>query len=574
MILLGLSLLSYLSAADIASTPGKLEMDPPTLTCLGVMWEIHGDTNINANITLEFRKTGATEWQKAYPLVRAEDGGAPKGLKSPDSYFFKVPVPHNTWRFAGSVVDLEMNTDYELRVRLHDPDGGDDEKVLKARTRAEPDRMGHGRILYAVPPKDGAPMGDGSLERPFLGMRNAEQAASPGDTVCLKPGIYPSFVATKNGTESKPIVWRTAPDEIGEVVIDGAGATCLNADNRSDLTFDGLILRNGVSGIEGNHSTNLTVRYCRMEKIARCMTAKDCRFLYVADCYMESLSTWPRTKGIEPTAGIDMGGTGNTICYNRIKGAADGISTTRGTRTAAVDIYNNEISECTDDGIETDYSDWNVRVFRNRLTNIFQGISCQPVKGGPVYIFRNALYNVEVESFKLHNYGSGILIFHNTTVKAGIPIVVSTPEKCTNAKLFNNLFVGTTGPFAANFGVDMVNSEFDYNALAGEKFDAHIRWSRKPQLPLEQLQISGQVQRHGLFLSTQGDLFATGIKPPANSKAAAPLECNDLRLKSSCPAIDAGLPMAGFNDAKGNLKPDIGAYELGSELPHYGPRKP
>ena len=50
-----------------------------------------------------------------------------------------------------------------------------------------------------------------------------------------------------------------------------------------------------------------------------------------------------------------------------------------------------------------DYSERNTRCFHNRLTNVFQGISMQPVYGGPVYVFRNVMYNVAVEPFKLHN---------------------------------------------------------------------------------------------------------------------------------------------------------------------------
>jgi hypothetical protein len=61
------------------------------------------------------------------------------------------------------------------------------------------------------------------------------------------------------------------------------------------------------------------------------------------------------------------------------------------------------MSELTDDGIEMDYSERNTRCFHNRLTNVFQGISMQPVYGGPVYVFRNVMYNVAVEPFKLHN---------------------------------------------------------------------------------------------------------------------------------------------------------------------------
>ena len=69
-----------------------------------------------------------------------------------------------------------------------------------------------------------------------------------------------------------------------------------------------------------------------------------------------------------------------------------------------------------------DYSERNIRCFSNRMTNVFQGISMQPVYGGPVYVFRNVMDNVAVETFKLHNSPSGCLMFHNTSVKKGMPL--------------------------------------------------------------------------------------------------------------------------------------------------------
>lgn|GEM_PF-2234249 len=46
--------------------------------------------------------------------------------------------------------------------------------------------------------------------------------------------------------------------------------------------------------------------------------------------------------------------------------------------------------------------------------------------GGPVYIFRNVLYNVGLETFKLYNSPSGVLVFHNTLVKQGMSLVLWT----------------------------------------------------------------------------------------------------------------------------------------------------
>jgi hypothetical protein len=46
----------------------------------------------------------------------------------------------------------------------------------------------------------------------------------------------------------------------------------------------------------------------------------------------------------------------------------------------------------------------------------------------------------------------------------------------------------------------------------------------------------------------------------------------DLRLKAGSAAIDAGEPLPGFNDGFAGKGPDLGAYEVGQEIPLYGPR--
>jgi hypothetical protein len=43
-------------------------------------------------------------------------------------------------------------------------------------------------------------------------------------------------------------------------------------------------------------------------------------------------------------------------------------------------------------------------------------------------------------------------------------------------------------------------------------------------------------------------------------------------LRPGAAAVDAGVPMAGINDGYTGRAPDLGAYEVGQPLPHYGPR--
>ena len=46
----------------------------------------------------------------------------------------------------------------------------------------------------------------------------------------------------------------------------------------------------------------------------------------------------------------------------------------------------------------------------------------------------------------------------------------------------------------------------------------------------------------------------------------------DFRLRPGSPPIDAGQPLPGVNDGFAGKAPDLGAYEAGAPLPHYGPR--
>lgn len=48
----------------------------------------------------------------------------------------------------------------------------------------------------------------------------------------------------------------------------------------------------------------------------------------------------------------------------------------------------------------------------------------------------------------------------------------------------------------------------------------------------------------------------------------------DLRLKPDAPVVDASCHLPGINDDFNGTAPDLGAYETGTLLAHYGPRDP
>ena len=551
--------------ASNASRPADLALDPPTIHCLSVQWYIGGDANEDARVDVEYRKSGDGTWHKGLSLFRTETAA------------LKKKPPAGTTLFAGSIFDLEPETGYELRLTLTDPDGGNDQRLLNARTRGEPKAPKPVRVLHVVPGDGG---GRGTEASPFRGLAQADKAARPGDLILVHKGVYPAtFTVTKSGTPERPIIWRGAGD--GEAIIEGGprggkrAPRGISVCEVHDVWFERLTVRGAQWGIVAHGSQRIVVRRCHLHKVEYGFTGTRNEPLttdfFLADNVVEGPSTWPRTKGIENARGFQVSGLGHVVCYNRIRGFADGIDTFGSPECSAIDIYGNEISEMTDDGIEADYSQQNVRIFRNRLTNCFQGITEQPIFGGPVYIFRNAMYNIQVETFKMHNAPSGFLLLHNTSVKQGMPWVLWSGARVSNAVSRNNLFIGTRGNYAMEFTAPMVRCDFDYDGFGGGPFAQFAKWNNVRYDTFEDFRRKSPIEHHAVLVDATR-LFASGVRQPRDVKVQFPVKVNDLRLSPRSRAVDAGEVLPNINDGYQGEAPDLGAYEAGEDLPHYGPR--
>ena len=107
---------------------GELLIEPPTLINLGFEWFIQGDDNRNAVVEVSYREQGETGWSSALPLMRLQ------GERIFSGTVFDVISPN---MFAGSILDLEPDTDYQARFVMSDPDGviGEASKTVTVRTR-------------------------------------------------------------------------------------------------------------------------------------------------------------------------------------------------------------------------------------------------------------------------------------------------------------------------------------------------------------------------------------------------------------------------------------------------------
>src|SRR3954465_8943400 len=153
------------ASSALAANPtvvGELHVEPPTLENLGFEWRIDGDDNRNARVEVQYRKTGDRMWQRGMDLFRLQ------GERVLSNVRFDVINPN---MFAGSVLDLEPDTAYDVRFTLTDPDGvfGDAVKTVHVRTRPEPMPYAGGRVFHVYPHDWTGPREPGS----FLGLMAA-----------------------------------------------------------------------------------------------------------------------------------------------------------------------------------------------------------------------------------------------------------------------------------------------------------------------------------------------------------------------------------------------------------------
>jgi hypothetical protein len=96
-----------------------------------------------------------------------------------------------------------------------------------------------------------------------------------------------------------------------------------------------------------------------------------------------------------------------------------------------------------------------------------------------------------------------------------------------------------------------------------------LKWNDGRYATHEEVLRGAPVWRHSVTVDA-ASVFASGALPPAaveEAHAAA-----DLRLQPGSAASDRGERLPGINDGFAGSAPDLGAFETGADLPHYGPR--
>jgi hypothetical protein len=180
------------------------------------------------------------------------------------------------------------------------------------------------------------------------------------------------------------------------------------------------------------------------------------------------------------------------------------------------------------------------------------------------------MYNIIYGGYKLRRYSQGDVVLHNTIIKVGSGM--GGNDSLDYAWFRNNVAIGgPTGgvnwgdygsgkPCAADIYKPKIHCSFDYDAVGVYKVEYTANIGKLP---------FSEVEKHGIEGITLDETFTNILfpDPPLPEKKE-----QDLRPRAGSKIIDAALLLPNINDNFSGKAPDMGAYELGQQLPHYGPR--
>src|SRR5579862_9186705 len=489
------------SWSQARTVAGDFVVEPPTLVSLGFEWRITGDDNRNASVDVTFRKKGEQQWRKGLPLLRLDReqvlGGTPR---DGGSHYFNYVAPN---MFAGSLLDLEPDTEYECRFVLSDPDGvkGKAVRTVTVRTRKEPEPAAGGHVYHVYPfgykgPRQ-EPSFIGLLAAYYMGADESDHSnaapprVQPGDMILVHAGVYKdnrfvysgfdrnfaaygtpfdgTYYLTQSGTPDKPIAIKGAGD--GEVIFDGDGCqTFFNLMAGNYNYFEGITVRNtnvafllGYKNIAG--SSGFTLKHSRIENVGRAVEDdwSGSKNFYIADNVfigrhdpdkLQSWWTpavWAKFPGypalITSEYAIKIYGQGHVVAYNYVANWHDGID---------IATYGDP------DGTPNESEDRvpvSIDFYNNDIYNMAD--NCIEADGGAhnIRVFRNRCFNSAGGALSAQPIFGGPLYFYQNlmydTTTGGPLKLVDTPA---GVLLYQNTLIGQTRYFGPASNVHFRNN--------------------------------------------------------------------------------------------------------------------
>ncbi|HUU28482.1 MAG TPA: right-handed parallel beta-helix repeat-containing protein [archaeon] len=508
-----------------------------TFECLGIYYKVDNDSLGECRV--RYRKSGTSQWKEGLPL-----------------WFDKRDS-----EYRGSLVGLAPGTEYEIGL-----DCAGKEVVFEARTRS-----------------DKFPVGKKTL---------------------LKGGVTDEIIhITGSGS---PEAWHlVAPEPGARTVIDPEKTTDYNIIiEASYVIIRGLELRNARTDAilikEGVH--DVVVEDCHITLWGRgdrelaylgyedsgIAAENGAARLVIQRNLIDNPSGWTNdwdTGHPSGPQGITLWNTGggNIIRYNEIQstedhGFNDGIGggsnySFQGSPNRDSDIYGNIIANVWDDAIESEGANMNVRIWGNYIHHTFTHIATAVTSKGPLYIFRNVfglsrrthqdpLGGPMIKTGEREPFAGGRrYVFHNTALQPKGAFRVFSSHPVSNTVSRNNIF-DCPGPLAGRRTPDPP-ADLDYDLFTG-------------------LDTGPDYEKHSLgvkpsFVPSQGLEFYLAPSTTRVKWGRTEVEhygkkwtITDKVITIDNPAIDAGVPVPGFNNDYQGQGPDLGAFELGSAPLRFG----
>jgi len=343
-----------------------------TFESVGLYWTI-GSHNGEADIQVRYREAGAEPWQEALPLwYDLRDGEA-----------------------RGSIVGLHPGTSYEIKLIWVAGNFGDNyEATLTAETWSEDVRVA--KTIYLEPGNRHEPLIINEGGNPESGF--VVYTVRPGEKLLIDVRDQHPYCVD---IQASHVVVRG-------LILKGASRDGIHLGDVKDVMIEDCDVSNWGRRTE-NYAYNLDSAIKSMSSELERVVVQRNRLhhpRYNANDWTQP-SDLPKIHGYHPTGAQGISWKDNqgnhVIRFNEIYSDSehrfnDGMGwwtnfTRRGFPGPDSDIYGNFVSDCADDGIESEGGNRNVRIWGNYIENTYHGIGTAPVSVGPAYIFRN-VYSV------------------------------------------------------------------------------------------------------------------------------------------------------------------------------------